>query len=76
MTGDIDDFADEIKTGNDLRLHRRRRQFSGVDSAEGDLRGPIAFGVAMADGDCYDPSLSDHAWTLVADCLGRELENE
>lgn len=73
MTGNIDDFADEINTGNDFRLHRRRRQFIGVDSAERDLRGPIAFGFAMADGDCYDPSLVDHARTLVAACLGREL---
>ena len=33
-------------------------------------------GFAMADGECYDPSLSEHAWTLVSDFLGRELGNQ
>ena len=31
---------------------------------------------AMADGDCYDPALADHAWSLVSDFLARELDNE
>jgi len=33
-------------------------------------------GFAMADGDCYDPSLAEQAWSLVSDFLGRELANE
>jgi dienelactone hydrolase len=32
-------------------------------------------GFAMADGDCYDPSLADEAWGLMANFLGRELAN-
>jgi hypothetical protein len=30
----------------------------------------------MADGECYDPTVADLAWTLVSDFLGRELQNE
>jgi carboxymethylenebutenolidase len=33
-------------------------------------------GFAMADGECYDLGLADHAWTLVSDFLGRELGNQ
>jgi dienelactone hydrolase len=33
-------------------------------------------GFAMADGDCYDPGLAEHAWSLVTDFLGRELKDE
>jgi hypothetical protein len=30
----------------------------------------------MADGECYDPSLADHAWSLVSDFLARELGSD
>ena len=33
-------------------------------------------GFAMADGECYDSGLADHAWTLVTDFLARELAND
>ena len=33
-------------------------------------------GFAMADGDCYDPGIAEHAWMLVADFLERELGNK
>jgi len=33
-------------------------------------------GFALADGDCYDPSLAQLAWTITADFLARELDNE
>lgn len=33
-------------------------------------------GFALGDGDCYDPKLAESAWSLVADFLARELENE
>jgi len=33
-------------------------------------------GFAMADGDCYDPNLADHALALASDFLARELGSE
>jgi hypothetical protein len=30
----------------------------------------------MADGDCYDPKLTELSWSLVTDFLERELANE
>jgi dienelactone hydrolase len=33
-------------------------------------------GFAMADGECYDPQLAESAWSLTANFLGRELDNQ
>jgi dienelactone hydrolase len=33
-------------------------------------------GFAMADGDCYDPGLAEHAWNLVSDFLAQQLDSE
>jgi carboxymethylenebutenolidase len=33
-------------------------------------------GFALGDGDCYDPRLAELAWPLVAEFLGRELDNQ
>jgi dienelactone hydrolase len=33
-------------------------------------------GFAMADGDCYDPKLTELSWSLVTDFLARELDHD
>jgi dienelactone hydrolase len=33
-------------------------------------------GFAMADGESYDPVLAESAWSLTANFLARELDNE
>ena len=44
MAGDVDDFADEIESGDGPAFERLRRKFRGVDAAERDFRGAVAFG--------------------------------
>ncbi len=50
--GDVDHFADEIQPRHKLRLHRAGGQSIGIDAAQGDLGGAIAFGAAGGDRPC------------------------
>src|SRR3546814_11612525 len=47
--GDVDDFTDEIQTGDLARCHRRRRQLVRVDAAARPFGGAITLGAAGGD---------------------------
>ena len=60
MAGNIDDFADKIKTGNDFRLHRRRGQLIGIDTARSHFGGAISFRAIWTEAPVLQP-LADRA---------------
>src|SRR3981081_1587418 len=49
MTGDIDDFADEIKSRDGFGLEGLGGKFRRIDAAQRHLGGPVAFGAIGPD---------------------------
>ena len=50
MTGHIHHFADEIEVGVVVGGHSLGRKLAGVDAAESDFGGAVAFGAGGFDG--------------------------
>src|SRR6185437_5833437 len=47
--GDVDHLADEVEAGHEFRLHRAGGEPIGVDAAESDFGGAVAFRAAGGD---------------------------